>query len=159
MSQERLIAACQLIHHARTGVLATLSHSIEGHPMASTAAVGNDAQGQLILFLSKLAEHTRNLEADPRLSVLLTRPKEQGVHEEARLTIIGKAERLCPDAALIARLFQQVPQWAHYQQLPDFHFWRVTPLRLRLINGFGAASWIAATDYLKTAATIFIDHD
>jgi len=47
------------------GSLATLEPAT-GHPYASLITVATETDGSPIFLISKLAWHTRNLEADPR---------------------------------------------------------------------------------------------
>ena len=56
---------------AATGSLATLK---DGAPFVSLVTVATTPAGEPILLLSRLAVHTRNLEADPRASLLLVAP-------------------------------------------------------------------------------------
>jgi len=50
----------------RFGTLATLARDPVGHPFASAVAFALGPDGQPLLLLSGLAEHTQNLHADPR---------------------------------------------------------------------------------------------
>src|SRR5437879_12351747 len=57
-----------LLAAERHAVLATLSASRDGWPFASVAPYALSADGEPLLLLSDLAEHTRNVRADPRAS-------------------------------------------------------------------------------------------
>jgi len=63
----------------------------------------------------------------------------------ARLTLIGNARRLDEDcAALQARYLAYVAGANRLVALGDFTFYRIEPLTLRYIGGFGAIHWVSA---------------
>ena len=60
-----------LLAAARTGALATVA--VEGgFPFGSLVAYAVDGAGRLLLCLSDLAEHSRNLAVDPRASLMVS---------------------------------------------------------------------------------------
>lgn len=69
-----------LIGSVRTAALATLGEG--GFPFGSLVSHAVDAAGRPLLLLSDLAEHSRNLAADPRASLLAT---ELGRSEESHV--------------------------------------------------------------------------
>jgi len=137
-------AARRFLRARRAGVLATLSQRHGGHPYASTVSFVTDAEGCPVLLLSALAEHTRNLRADPRVSLLVADP-EADMQAAPRLTLLGSAEPR-PEA-FRERYLRLLPQAASYAGLPDFACYGIRPLRLRFIGGFGDIRWIEAAAY------------
>ena len=105
-----------------------------------------DHEARPIILVSRLAEHTRNLEADARAS-LVVRDDGDEVLAGARLTLIGNAARIECDPALRARFLRYQPQARQLLGLGDFSYWRITPLTLRFIAGFGAIRWISAAEF------------
>jgi putative heme iron utilization protein len=99
-----------------------------------------------VLLISTLAEHTKNLLAAPRCSLLFD---GTGGHGETltgpRVSVQGNAARLDPgkpaDAALVARYLARFPQAEMYAGFADFSFWRVAPQRAHLVAGFGRIAW------------------
>ena len=80
MSKENSVAANEvrrLLRQARGGSLATLDRDT-GHPYASLVNVATDLSGRPILFISRLAWHTRNLEKNPKASLLVSEPAASG---------------------------------------------------------------------------------
>ncbi len=63
-------AAKKLLREARSGALATLTPG-SGDPYCSLVNVASAPDGSPLLLLSRLAIHTRNLLADPRISLML----------------------------------------------------------------------------------------
>ena len=104
-----------------------------------------------LLLLSDLAQHTRNLVADPLVSLLFEAPP--GYPDPLagpRLTLLGRAER-CDDAHAAARFAARHPSSAVYAGFADFHLYRVVVERGHLVAGFGRISWIEGGD-LRFAA-------
>lgn len=99
-----------------------------------------------LLLVSALAEHTRNLLADPRLSLSLLEPNCTNVQTAARLTLIGDAEPFDAGDLLQARYMRYIPDAEQYFQL-DFMFFRIIPKRLRSIAGLGRMGWLEADDF------------
>ena len=130
-------------HH---GVLSTLSQRIAGHPYGSVVPFVLDHEARPIILVSRLAEHTRNLEADARAS-LVVRDDGDEVQAGARLTLIGNAARIECDSALHARFLRYQPQAQQLLGLGDFSYWRITPLTLRFIAGFGAIRWVSEAEF------------
>ncbi|HEU5316232.1 MAG TPA: pyridoxamine 5'-phosphate oxidase family protein [Chloroflexota bacterium] len=145
---EHAPAARDLCARERFGTLATLARDPSGYPFASVAAYALGADGQPLLLLSQLAEHTHNLLADSRASLLVTETPRKGVPSPlalARVTLIGDVEPVPPaegDAAREAYL-RVHPEGARYLEL-DFSFYRLRLRGARYVGGFGRMSWIDA---------------
>jgi heme iron utilization protein len=136
-----LAQAKELLRSLRAGALATLVPG-NAFPFASLVNVATAPDGSPILLLSRLAAHTRHLDADPRLSLLLaeTGPGDPLAHP--RLTIMGRAEcAIDPDrrAALRARFLAKHPESALYADFGDFAFWRVAMEQAHFNGGFARA--------------------
>lgn len=133
-----LAEAKQLLRSVRVGALATSTP--ERTPFASLVTVATAPNGSPILLVSRLAAHTRHLEADPRLALLLARTGEGDPLAHPRVTIQGTAARVTdPDqrAALRARFLARHPKAELYADFPDFSFWLVGMERAQLVGGFG----------------------
>src|SRR5438477_12365362 len=59
-----------LVAQISTGTLCTLAHEPEGYPYGSFVTVAFD-NGHPVSLISGLAEHTKNLERDPRASLIV----------------------------------------------------------------------------------------
>lgn len=129
------------------GVLSTLSLRLEGHPFGSVAPFILDHAGRPVILISDLAEHTRNLQADPRCS-LIVQPYSPDMQVAGRVTLVGRAERLTDKDALGPRYLRYHPQAQAYFAMHDFAFWRIEPVRIRHIGGFGRIHWIEPEAYL-----------
>jgi len=95
--------------------------------------------GSLLLLLSRLAEHTRHLMADPRCSVMVSGVASSvNPQTTPRLTVTGVAE-VVADAALKARYLAVHPYASLYADFGDFATWRVAPVAGVLVGGFARA--------------------
>lgn len=137
----------------RSAVLSTLSvhDGIVGFPFGSTVPYALTPEGSPILLLSGLAEHTRNLLANPRASLLVQEPGPRGEPQtEWRITLVGTLERVSDPGArrdeLMERYRLKVPGSAAFAGLPDFHPWVLRIQRIRFIAGFGRIHWVEPSD-------------
>lgn len=135
----------------RSGVLSTLSKKLAGYPYGSVVPIALDHAARPVILASRLAEHTRNLEADPRASLLVADFMDD-VQAGARLTLIGDAARAGEGLnALRARYLNYFPDAARLLALGDFDFYLIEPRQLRYIGGFGDIRWIPAAAYAPPA--------
>ena len=133
------IAARDLIHLNAQGALGTVLADAPGQPFVSAIEFAPDAENAPVFLVSRLAEHTKNLERDPRASLLLTAPPaEGGLLAQARMTLVGEARRFEPDDELVTRFLRYLPDAEQYLALGDFGFFRLQVARIRLIGGFGS---------------------
>jgi putative heme iron utilization protein len=96
--------------------------------------------------VSALAEHTKNMRDDPRVSLLVHEPSRD-VQAAGRLTVVGRAEPLDPVPALRDRYLRYQPDAAGLLGLGDFAFCVIVPEVLRYIAGFGRIEWIPAASF------------
>lgn len=135
--------ARDLLRRGRSGALGSHSVTMSGFPFVSLLPYVLDEACQPLFLLSSLAEHTRNLLADSRASLLLAEG-QGGVLEQSRLTLLGTVERVVLDSAACARFLRYSPESAEYLALGGFAFFRMRPLRARFIGGFGRMGWVDA---------------
>jgi heme oxygenase (biliverdin-IX-beta and delta-forming) len=148
--------ARRFLRHRRHGVLSTLSRKFEGYPFGSIVPFALDHAARPVMLISALAEHTRNLQADSRVS-LLAQDAGQDVQAGARLTLIGDARPGMQMA--LARYLNYVPGADKLLALGDFSFWTITPRALRFIGGFGDIRWISAESYAPPAHALAEQED
>jgi putative heme iron utilization protein len=147
-----------LAHLGRTGTLATLSRKHPGHPFASVMPYALDEVGQPLVLISSMAIHTQNLAADPRASLLVTQPTAGDPLAAGRLTLMSEV-RTVPEAEIggvKAAYLARHPNAAYWVDFEDFAFWRLQPVDLYFVGGFGAMDWVSAADYV-TAKRILAD--
>ena len=160
--------ALQFLRTTQRGVLSTFSVKFTGYPFGSVAPFVLDHSGQPIILISTIAEHTQNIIANPKVSLLVFAGDED-LQANARLTIIGEAKIINKeDADLRARYLRYLSQAASYFDMHDFSFYRIEIAQIRYIAGFGKMGWIsgetilaadiAANPQLAAQETSIIEH-
>jgi putative heme iron utilization protein len=148
--QEDAVFARSLLRRIAQAALAT---SLEGAPYASLVLVAVDLDADPLLLLSDLAQHSRNIAADPRIALLFD---GTAGHAEPlagpRLTVLGTAEP-SNDRRLLARYTARHPNSRLYADFSDFHLYRVRVERGHLVAGFGRITWIAGGALTYAGAT------
>ena len=124
--------------------LSTLSNNRKDFPFASVAQYLYGADNHFYLFISDIAQHSKNLAKHPQLSFMILNQQQQDDAENPRVTVMANAEKLTRDSSqtLISEFVEQHPKAAQYAELADFHIWRLTVQRVRYIGGFGQAFWL-----------------
>jgi heme iron utilization protein len=143
---EPVAEARLLLRRIRAGALATLDHA-DGAPFASLVNVATDFDGAPLLLLSKLAAHRANIEADARISLLLSEGGKGDPLAHARLTVLGRAEIVMADTVK-DRFLSRHPKSALYAGFPDFDFFRVVVSGGHLNGGFARAARLSAEELL-----------
>jgi putative heme iron utilization protein len=137
--------ARRLIRATDRATLATALADPRGSwPYASLVLVAVDYDASPLLLISTLAEHTKNLQQDPRASLLF-----DGTHglddplTGARVTVLGD---LHPDSdpVRLRRFVARHPSSALYAGFKDFSLYRLQMTRAHLVAGFGRIHWIDA---------------
>ena len=144
--RSRLEILVDLLHSQDTAALATHSSTLPGHPFATTVAFAPDEHHRPLFLISQLAEHTRNLAADPRAGFLVSKTLADG--EIARASLVGTIVRVEPDALLVARYLRYQPAAERFLQLGDFAFHRFEPTRVLVVGGFAQAGWLDGSSLL-----------
>ena len=143
--------ARRLLLQQSFGVLSTISSDVPGYPFGSVAPYCVDQQCRPVLYISTIAQHTRNILSDPRVSltVLDGNGGSDDVQARGRLTYIGDARRVGNEEVDIRdRYFRYFPSSRQYEQTHDFEFFRIEPVRIRFIGGFGRIYWLEASQFL-----------
>lgn len=153
-----LESALQVLHTCASGTLATHSLREPGYPFVTILPFAPDADHKPLFLISGLAEHTKNLLADPRASFLVSTPQDGNVQTGARLTLIGDVRPVDANKELVTRFLRYQPATEQYLSLGDFAFFRFEPLKLRYIGGFGQAGWIDG-EIWQGAMTLALDEE
>ena len=138
--------ARQYLRRHQAGVLSTLSRRLGGYPFGSITPFMLDGAARPVILVSRLAEHTKNMEADPRVS-LFVHDHAQDVQTGARLTLVADAERVADPATVRARYLRFFPDGERLLALGDFSFYALSPVFVRHIGGFGAIRSISPQSY------------
>lgn len=152
----------------RWGVLATASQSHSGYPFGSLVPYDIDSRGSIVIYVSLIAEHYKNLKADGRASLLALDSfgiSDPQAHARATLLldfqVVPEAEREAAQKSYETRF----PNSINYEIAHNFLFMRGTTRGVRWIGGFGDIQWVsgdnfssAVPDILAYAAWDVISH-
>jgi len=136
---------------ATNATLCTLAAEAEiaGFPFGSLAPFALRGDGTPFVLISAIAQHTRNLERDPRCALFVRDPAaDAGGDAQAtwRLTVVARAARIAAQGEaleeLYARYAARVRDAPRYGSAHDFAFWQLAPVKVRAIGGFGAIRWL-----------------
>ncbi|AHL76566.1 heme iron utilization protein [Stutzerimonas stutzeri] len=145
MSAETAKHARQLLLKEYRGVLSTHSRSMPGFPFGSAVPYCLSEEGWPLILISRIAQHTKNLQSDPRCSLLVAERGAEDVQANGRLTVLAEARKLTDAPAIdaaAARYYRYFPESSDYHRAHDFDFWVLQPVRWRYIGGFGAIHWL-----------------
>jgi heme oxygenase (biliverdin-IX-beta and delta-forming) len=136
-----------LVAQISTGTLCTLAHEPEGYPYGSFVTVAFDS-GNPVFLISRLAEHTKNLERDSRASLLVAEVGSADPLANGRVTMLGPCTRVGGgDGSARTAFFGAHPNSTYYADYRDFAFWKLHVDHVRYIGGYGRMSWISKADW------------
>jgi len=140
-------AARALLRRERVGVLSTLSVRHGGAPFGSLAPYALSAGGAPTLLLSALAQHTRNVTADPRASLLVSDSAAlaRDPRRAPRVIVVGRVVPVAPadEAAVRERYLAWHPAARELLAL-DFRFHALVPVEVMYVGGLAQASFLPA---------------
>lgn len=154
-----------LIRQLDRGVLSTSyrggNNGADGQAYGSLVLFACDHAAHPLLLISDLADHTQNLYADNRCSLLLD--GTAGLAEPLtgpRVTLMGRAEKVIDDI-LVRRFTARHPGSEFYAGFGDFHLFRMAIDRAHLVAGFGRIHWMDGADvtYDASKAAALIDQE
>ncbi|HUY82197.1 MAG TPA: DUF2470 domain-containing protein [Acidobacteriaceae bacterium] len=137
---------------ASMGTLSTMSRKRPGFPFGSLMPYALDDAGRPIFLVSSMAMHTQNLQSEPRCSLFLTQASADGDPlGAARATLVGEAspvpqEELAAARELYLARHENSRYWVDFS---DFSFFRLQPVDIYYVGGFGVMGWVEAADYAQ----------
>lgn len=132
-------------HHASLGTVmhegggAHVERSGIPQPYVSAVNMLASHEGCLLLQVSRLAQHSRNLLANSACSLLLMSPDREDFQQSPRLSVQGVAGEV--PSSLGSRYLRLFPHSRAYLDL-DFYFLSVEVKEARWIEGFARAHWL-----------------
>ncbi|MFN7922103.1 MAG: pyridoxamine 5'-phosphate oxidase family protein [Bryobacteraceae bacterium] len=134
--------AHQLLSRETVGTLSTMSRQHEGFPFGSVMPYAVDSEGRPVFLISSMAMHTKNLNANPRASLLVAEavPADQTL-VSARATFLGEVEEV-DDPALRDLYLARHPDAAQWVDFGDFAFYRLNVKAAYYVGGFGVMGWL-----------------
>lgn len=154
MSPEHAERLRELVGSREAAALGTL-HA--GAPFVSMVPFAVLPGGEaLVIHVSRLAGHTKDMLQDARVSLLITQAEGAGVAAQAlgRVSIQGEALEVAAGSeehaecrnAYLARF----PEAAPLTEFGDFSFFAIRPAQARFVAGFAQAMSVTAQTLAKT---------
>jgi len=144
--------ACTLLVAQSNGTLSTLHHET-GWPYGSVVNFSVEDRkscgmgSRVLIFVSRLAEHTANLSKDPRASLLVSTTQGTGDRlATTRATFLVHAHRVEKTKGAKSSFLKAHPN-AHYVHFDDFDCFELQVNSVRYIGGFGEMSWVDGASF------------
>ena len=150
-----------LLHRQRIGYLSSMSRHVEGFPFGSLMPYALDASGRPLFLISKMAMHTQNVDQNASSSLLVPEQERTGSPlGAARATLVGETRAVPGDEREDARArYLERHENAHYWvDYDDFGFYRLEPVNVYYVGGFGVMGWVEADDYAAASPDPLADH-
>ncbi len=152
MKPEHAASLRSIVLGQRVAALGTL-HDAQPFVSMVPFALVDDGAG-LVVHVSRLAGHTRDMLLHPQVSLLVMAPATEDVPPQAlpRVTVQGEAQALddgdalypAARAAYLARFPESEPMFG----FGDFSLFVIRPASLRLVAGFAQARTLAPEDLI-----------
>ncbi len=155
MNAEELATIAALIRSQRVAALGTLRN--DGPFVSMVAYAAEPDFSGLLLHLSRIAAHTRQLVAAPQSSLLICECDDgrDDVQTLARITLVGVAAPIPTESAAFtdarACYLMRLPAATPLFDFPDFTLFRFIPSEARYIGGF-ARAYSLTPEHLRQAA-------
>lgn len=124
-------------------LLSTLGEDLEPH---SGYTPFMDKEGGILIFVSRLSLHTRDLLANGKVSAMMIADEAESaqIFARTRVSYQCRAEQISPTDETYEVLLDEFQQQhgkmiGLLRQLPDFVLFRLVPLRGQFVMGFGKA--------------------
>jgi putative heme iron utilization protein len=155
MDTDRTASLRALLLRQRVAALGTLH---QGEPFVSMVPYALLADGAVVIHVSRLATHTRDMERHAGVSLLVMADPAPDVPPQAlaRTTLQGEALPCPPEApeyaaaraAYLARFPDSEPMFG----FSDFSLFLLRPRAVRFVGGFAQAWSISGADYARLMA-------
>lgn len=138
-----------LVSLCTIATLSTVSRKQPGYPFGSLMPYTIDGTGRPIFLISNMAMHTQNIQAAPRASLFVGQVGDGDPLGTARATLVGDVLPVPEDEVEEARQrylsrYESSRSWVDFK---DFGFYRLQPLDIYYVGGFGVMGWVTAEDY------------
>lgn len=139
-----------LFDQQQNAVLSSAHAGLGGWPFGSVVPYAVTETGDAVVFLSDIAEHTRNLRVDGRACLFVADPAaSQRPQAGARVAVQVRASRPASAdvGALETKYFERFPGAQAMRVAHGFHVWRLEVDCVRWIAGFGEMGWLSRAEW------------
>jgi putative heme iron utilization protein len=132
------VEARALLAVARGSLGSLAERDGQQYPFVSLVLPALSADGEIILLLSDLSDHAKNLQRDPRASLLMDGTLElKEPLTGPRLTLLGEVQVSLDQAGDKAHYLAVHPEAEMYAGFGDFRFYRFRYFEGLFVAGFG----------------------
>lgn len=125
------------------GTLSTHSQRYPSFPFGSVVPYLISPTGQVAIFISHLAEHSKNILADDKVALTISELEHSdNPPSAARITLLANAVVSQQQEQCRALYRQQFDDAETLLALGGFQFFELELIAVRLIAGFGDIAWI-----------------
>ena len=139
------LEATTLFRSCNTGILSTISKKYEGYPFGSFITYVSGRSKIIYLYLSDLAQHTKNLNFKTESCLTISKTTGQKDKQNSqRLTLMGDLKLVPKDDLDDCRYLYHLllPESKQYAGFHDFNFYQLEIKHVRWIGGFGKIKWL-----------------
>jgi putative heme iron utilization protein len=140
-------ASRKLLKENNNGVLATVSLDVPGYPFGSVTPYCLSEKLEPLLLISNIARHTKNIIANPKVSLTVFDYKSNDVQANGRVTYIGDALKT-DDASLNEKYQLYFPNSKGYFGFHDFSLYKIELKKIRYIGGFAKIFWLEKEEFV-----------
>jgi putative heme iron utilization protein len=136
-----------LMREQHTGILSTNSLSMKGFPFGSVTPFFMTENGDIVIYASDIAQHSRNMKSDNKVSLCVHDPQKADSQASARVTILGNVQMDGVSESIQQQYMTLFPQAKKYVEAHDFRFYLIDVERIRYIGGFGKIYWFSQSEW------------
>ena len=147
------LQATSLFRTCKTGILSTMSKKYDGYPFGSFITYVSGRSKIIYLYLSDLAQHTKNLNHQSESCLTISRTTDQKDKQNSqRLTLMGDLKLVPKDELNDCRHLYHLllPESKQYADFHDFSFYQLEIKHIRWIGGFGKIKWLNENEWKKS---------
>jgi hypothetical protein len=147
------VSPSQFLKQHQSGILSTQSQRYPGYPFGSLVPYLISDSGQIVIYISELAEHSKNIALDNRVALTVSETDNpRSPASGARITCLAKASPIdiSQRPALETCYRQRFDDAETILALPGFHFYQLELTAVRLISGFGEIAWLSPDNLTLT---------
>ena len=142
--------AIHLLRNSQVGILSTISLAKDNYPFGSLVTFISGRDRTIYLYLSDIAEHTKNLKNNHKGCItILGNNEKDDAQNNSRLTLTGNLKIVESDEVEFCkeRFFTLLPQSKSYANFHGFNFYKLEIKNIRWIGGFGKIGWLNENEW------------
>lgn len=142
MPQDVIQDAKAFLRSIDAGILSTL-HDIDGEafPFGSMCPFVLSLEGEIIILISDIAMHTKNIKSDDKVAFTVFNPNAEYKQGSGRISLVGRATLVEDESEkyiqVRERYLKFFPRAKGYFKTHDFHFYTIKPVKAHYVQTFG----------------------